>query len=508
MFNTTSLLLDPEDSPLETKQSVIDTVLHEIAHMWFGNLVTMKYWDGLWLKEGFATLMSWSASDRLYPNWHLWDNYVSKELQSALESDSLIGSHPVEVVLQNDSEARQIYDGISYDKGCCILRMVSKELGWENFLSGVKLYIDRHQYGNTESEDLWTALEDATGVPIKSKMDSWTKTPGFPIVRVTEVLHEETGELTAVELNQERFLGSGVETSETSPQIWPLNIGIRFEEGVEMFEMRQPELVVHTGGKSLLKVNADHDGFFRTLYSPALLQKLIQAATEGRLTRRDIIGLSCDFRALVCAGFAQSSILLELSLGLKPLTQFLEWDMIDRNLRLIHSTFKFSDSLLRDAINRLSVSVFGSTAYELGWSISEEDDEFQVALKSSIFGSTGFAGDTRCICNLQYSPEIEIRADTIIRVIEAAREMFSKRISGDQDAIHSSFRLEVFGIVAKHGGKRDLEALLNIWNTSASEDERHMALRCLGRASNAELVRWVLSLAFTKTVEDKDVSGI
>jgi hypothetical protein len=117
MFNTTFLLLDPEDSPLETKQSVTNTVLHEIAHMWFGNLVTMKYLDGLWLKEGFATLMSWVASDRLYPNWHLWDNYVSNELQSVLELDSLVGSHPVEVVLQNDSEVKQIYDDISYDNG-------------------------------------------------------------------------------------------------------------------------------------------------------------------------------------------------------------------------------------------------------------------------------------------------------------------------------------------------------------------------------------------------------
>lgn len=141
IFRTTNLLLDPEDSALDTKQRIAETILHEISHMWFGNLVTMRYWDGLWLKEGFATLMSWYAADKMFPSWHFWDSYVANTLQKALSLDSLTSSHSVELFISDSTDAKQIYDEISYQKGSCILRMVLNNLGDTKFFEGLKLYL-------------------------------------------------------------------------------------------------------------------------------------------------------------------------------------------------------------------------------------------------------------------------------------------------------------------------------------------------------------------------------
>ncbi|KAI0099884.1 aminopeptidase 2 [Nemania sp. FL0031] len=485
IFKTTYLLLDPEDSALETKQLITETMLHELSHMWFGNLVTMKYWDGLWLKEGFATLMAWMATDKLHPAWKTWDKYVSNDLQSALESDSLKASHPVEVFIADTTDAKQIYDRISYKKGCCVLKMISNELGWDQFLSGIKLYLDRNQYGSTESEDLWSALQEATGDPIKEKMHMWTKETGYPVVTVTEVLDEETGEVRALKLRQDRFIASGVNKHGFSQQIYPLRIGIRSETGVEMVEMRQREITLDTTGKTLLKVNADHDGFFRTAYSASHLQKLARAAVEGRLSLRDSVGLLCDLRALVGAGITQSSDLLDGSLRLRPMTDYLVWDTIDHNLQSIRTAFKFSGRLITDALNRLARDVLGTKAHELGWVMADREDDAKVVFKSSMFSGAGLAGDQS--------------------IVSEAKEMFSKRVKGDEKAIPASLRYEVFGIVAKFGGREDLEALLGIWTSSSSEEEKYLALECLGRAGNAELVRWVLSHAFTNCIKDPDL---
>ncbi|KAF5695575.1 aminopeptidase 2 [Fusarium globosum] len=182
IFRTTNLLLDPEDSALDTKQSIAEVILHEISHMWFGNLVTMRYWDGLWLKEGFATLMSWYAVDKIFPTWNFWDSYVANTLQKALSLDSLTSSHPVELFIADPTDAKQIYDEISYQKGSCILRMVLNNLGEEKFLDGLKLCLRHYQFQCTESDDPWEACEDVTAGYIAASMRVWTKHPSSPVL--------------------------------------------------------------------------------------------------------------------------------------------------------------------------------------------------------------------------------------------------------------------------------------------------------------------------------------
>lgn len=388
-----SLLMDPEESSLEKKKDIAETVLHELAHMWFGNLVTMKYWDGLWLKEGFATLMSWLLTDKLFPSWQVWDNYTAGSLQAALELDSLNGSHPVEMEIQDATDAKQVFDDISYEKGCAVLMMISSELGPDAFLKGIKLYLQRYAYGNTTSGDLWSSIEEATAVPISDKMHIWTTRPGYPVVTVTEVTDDDSQRIVALNLRQSRFLSNPGEEAQAYDDVYPLRLGIRSDNGVQMIDANTKELTVHTPESDFLKVNAEHTAFCRVSYSTGHLRKLMQAAANDRLTLRDCIGLSCDLKALVAAGVNKTSELLDLSLGLTHRKEYLVWEMIDRNLRSVQAAFKFREASVTDAMEKAVADIMGPKCRELGWEISDLDSDDMVSFKASMFSTAGLAGD-------------------------------------------------------------------------------------------------------------------
>ena len=393
---TAFLLVDPEESGLEKRKLVAEIVLHEISHQWFGNLVTMKYWDGLWLKEGFATCMSWIAADKFFPEWHVWEDYVSETLQVALALDSLESSHPVELVIQDPSEVNQIFDDISYEKGSCLVRMIEHEIGEASFMRGIREYIRRHQYGNTESHDLWGALEYVCGEKIGSKMDIWTKRVGFPVVTVEEKIdHSMDGKSKVVSycLRQERFLASGTGIEPLHDQLYPLRIVVRSDSGVETFDMHERELIIRATGSGLFKVNADHDGFYRTAYSANHLQRLIDAANHGLLSLRDCVGLVADVSALVTAGKQRTSSLLNLCFGLRHSKQYLVWKQISKSLESISKCWNFQPESTTRALKQVSVAVLGPKAHEIGWEISDNDDEIMEQFKPLLFAAAGNAGD-------------------------------------------------------------------------------------------------------------------
>ncbi|KAK0667513.1 peptidase family M1-domain-containing protein [Cercophora samala] len=492
-FRTSQLLIDTENSALDTKQAIARTVLHEIAHSWFGNLVTMKYWDGLWLKEGCATLLAWYASDKLFPSWHSWDTFIMDTLQAALELDSLESSHPVELVVRDATKAKQMFDHISYKKGCCILKMLLEDLGEERFFRALGLYTRRHKFGNTRSEDLWRAFQDCGDATVPDRMRVWTEETGFPVILVTEEYNnadKTSGEVTALRLRQERFLVSGKHRGPSSNSlVYPLRVSVRSDTGIDVYGMDEQEIVIPVRAKTqFLKVNADHRGFFRTSYTPRHLQKLIKAAQatgNSQLPLRDCIGLLADILALTTAGINKTSELLDICFGFRSITPFSVWQVIDKSLTKVLSVFKYEDAALRKALTKAAADIFGSKAQQLGWEMSVDDNERQAAFKASMFSAAGLAGDDE--------------------VVKEARRLFAARIDGNEDAISPQLRWEVFVIVITHGGQAEAEALLSLWRTSPNDDERYLALECLGRVSDASLVRWALGLVFTDDVKDQDI---
>ncbi len=202
-YRETALLVDSENSSAGTRQRVAEVVAHEMAHMWFGDLVTMEWWDDLWLNESFASWMGTKAVDWLFPEWQMWTQFVNMDTTRALSLDGLKNSHPIEQEVKDPAEVSQLFDAISYSKGASVIRMLEQFLGPEVFRKGLFQYLSAHQYGNARTADLWSALEEASGQPVTSIMNSWTNQMGYPVLRVES---DTTGKDLELTLHQERFV--------------------------------------------------------------------------------------------------------------------------------------------------------------------------------------------------------------------------------------------------------------------------------------------------------------
>ncbi|KAH7523844.1 hypothetical protein FEM48_Zijuj06G0055200 [Ziziphus jujuba var. spinosa] len=200
-YREVALLYDDQHSAAANKQRVAIVVAHELAHQWFGNLVTMEWWTHLWLNEGFATWVSYLATDNLFPEWKIWTQFLDESTEG-LRLDGLEESHPIEVEVNHAREIDEIFDSISYRKGAAVIRMLQSYLGAECFQRSLASYIKRHAYSNAKTEDLWAALEEGSGEPVNKLMNSWTKQKGYPVVSV-KVKDQN------LEFEQSQFLSSG-----------------------------------------------------------------------------------------------------------------------------------------------------------------------------------------------------------------------------------------------------------------------------------------------------------
>jgi len=480
-YRIVDVLLDEKTSGASRKERIAETVQHELAHQWFGNLVTMDFWDGLWLNEGFATWMSWYSCNVFYPEWKVWQTYVIDNLQGALSLDSLRSSHPIEVPVKRADEINQIFDAISYSKGSSVLRMISKYLGEDVFLQGIRNYIRKHAYGNTETGDLWAALADASGKPVHSVMDVWTKHVGFPVLSVTE-----NPASSSINVKQNRFLRTGDVKPEEDKVLYPCMLGLRTNNGVDedtMLTEREKEFKVPD--LDFYKLNADHSAIYRTSYSPEHLSKLGKAARDGLLSVEDRAGMIADSGALAASGYQKTSGLLSLLQGLDTESEFVVWNEILTRIGTLRAAWIFENEQSKAALKAFQRSLVSSKAHELGWDFSEKDDHILQQFKALMFGSAGMAEDPV--------------------VIKAAQDMFARFAAGDIFAIHPNIRGSVFTIVLKHGGVKEYEVVLDRFRNAPTSDEKTTALRCLGTAEDPELVKRTLGLAMGDEVKNQDI---
>ena len=182
-FRETLLLADPEHATQGELQNVVDVIAHELAHMWFGDLVTMKWWNGIWLNEAFATFMELKVTDAFRPEWERWVSFGLAR-STAFDTDALQTTRPIEYPVVSPADAEGMFDVLTYEKGAAVVRMLEQYLGEDEFRAGIRKYMANHQYGNTETTDLWDAIEEATGEPVRRIMDSWIFQGGHPIVSV------------------------------------------------------------------------------------------------------------------------------------------------------------------------------------------------------------------------------------------------------------------------------------------------------------------------------------
>lgn len=478
-YRTVDLLLDPENTNVNTKQRVTEVVMHELAHQWFGNLVTMDFWDGLWLNEGFATWMSWYACDSLYPDWKVWESYVSDSLQHALSLDSLRSSHPIEVPVKRADEINQIFDAISYSKGSSLLKMISRWLGEDTFIKGVSNYLKKHKWGNTQTSDLWEALSEASGKDVVTVMDIWTKNIGFPIVSV-----EESG--SELKFTQHRFLATADVKPEEDKTLYPVFLGLKTSKSTdESLVLDSREKTIALDGE-FIKINADSAGIYRTAYLPERWTKLGEAGVAGKLSVEDRVGLVADAGSLASSGFIKSTDLLNLVRAWSGESNYVVWESALSSIGTIKAATIFESQSFKDALSVFTLDLISSKLNEVGYEFSDSDSFADQQLKSLLFGSAAAAGHKE--------------------VIAYINSTFEKFIAGDKKAINPNLRATTFNIIAKNGNIDTFNKLFEIYSKPDSVEEKLAALRAFGRFEDDEVLDKVISLLLkSDVVKSQDI---
>jgi tricorn protease interacting factor F2/3 len=284
-FRETALLVDANSS-IRTRRLVAEIVAHELAHQWFGNLVTMKWWNDVWLNESFATFMANKAIEQVYPEWGTWDNFLLTETGSAMARDCLKNTHPIEAQVNSPDEIAQIFDDISYGKGASILRMIEGYIGKDAFRDGLRRYLSKHAFSNATGSDLWASLQEASGDEVKTLMSKWIQQAGYPVV----IAGLKDEELT---LRQERFLISG----RPDQEIWPIPVTMEIDGELKRIILEKEEKRLAAEGNKPLRINLDRTGFYSVHYNG-----LYDMLWRGTLSAFDRWGIISDAFAFLFSG--------------------------------------------------------------------------------------------------------------------------------------------------------------------------------------------------------------
>ncbi|RQM05792.1 hypothetical protein DH86_00004164 [Scytalidium sp. 3C] len=469
-FNENLLLVDEKATSAEAFRLSASVIVHELAHQWFGNLVTMDFWDGLWLNESFADWAELHAWETLNPGWQMWQNYATDGYQLGLLLDSNRASHPIEVPVNRSSEINQIFDDISYSKGCAIVRMISEILGIEKFLEGVRLYLKRHTYGNTRTKDLWAALSEVSKRDIEALMDVWTKKMGYPVLSVAE--NEEEGRIV---ITQNRFLQDGTPNPEDDEVLYPLPLKLKTSKGVDDELMLLDRKIKLEVPSEFFKLNGNQTGFYRVSYSPQRLEVLAQNAKAGLLSEDDRIGLISDSLAVSSSGPSKlrTSDLLHLLESFQDEDSYFVWKQILNSLGKIKDAWVFEDEEVTNGLNAFKSRLLQKILPKIGWKYEDGDSNTQQLFKALIFSHSNA------------HPDVE----------KAAAEMFEKFSSGDKEAININIRKPVFETVLEHGNAEQYDKVLEASNHVTTLDERDACLISLGAAQDSALISRTLEYA-------------
>ncbi|CCH58812.1 hypothetical protein TBLA_0A10340 [Henningerozyma blattae CBS 6284] len=481
-YRVVDLLLDKDNSTLDRIQRVAEVVQHELAHQWFGNLVTMDWWEGLWLNEGFATWMSWYSCNEFEPEWKVWEQYVTDTLQHALGLDSLRSSHPIEVPVKRADEINQIFDAISYSKGASLLRMISKWLGEDVFIKGVSQYLQKFKYGNAKTTDLWDALSAASGKDVSKVMNIWTKKVGFPVISV-----EEDSKSNQIKFTQNRYLSTGDVKENEDETLYPVFLALKTEGNTDQsLVLDERSKTVTVKDLDFFKANGDQSGIYITSYSDERWAKLSKQA--DLLSVEDRTGLVADVKALSSSGYTSTENFLSLISQWNDEKSFVVWEQIINSLSALKTTWAFESDEVKDALNAFTRKLVSKKVKELGWDFeakSESESFSTQRLKVSMFA-------TACAAR---EPAVE----------KAALDMFAKYTAGDKKAIPALIKPAVFSAAAREGSVENYEKLLKIFKNPVSTDEKLSALRCLGRFKDAKLLERTLGLLSDGTVLNQDI---
>ena len=437
VFAESALLYDPATTSQSQQERIFEVIAHEMAHQWFGDLVTMAWWDNLWLNEGFAEWMGESTTDHFNPGWQYWSN-IAHNKQEALTSDALSTTHPIQQPVANEMDAERAFDEITYNKGQAFIRMLENYLGHDQFRAGLRAYMQAHKYGNTTTADLWAALDQATGQPVSDLAAGWTEQPGFPLVSV-EGAHPSGENAELAKLSQRRFT---VHDPQAAPLGWKIPVTAVSGNPMDSTESR---LLLEPGkpqpGPSsnvTTKYNVGGVGYYRVKYDEASARALLDHLNE--LPAPDQANLLSDAWAEVRADLGPVTGYFNLVQTLHPAeTDPLVWTEVCGTASAIDSLYVGGDPAARKAWREAMVAVLNPVWEHLGWDEKENEPAPDKELRAALVRQLGFFGDAL--------------------IISAAQERFAAFLK-DPSALPPDLRAAVCDVVGRYADAGTYDALL------------------------------------------------
>ena len=484
-YRETALLLPAGETSARTTQRVAIVVAHEMAHQWFGDLVTMSWWDDLWLNEGFASWMEVKAVDYLFPEWKVWDLFQAEDMTEALELDGLEHSHPIEIAVRNPHEINEIFDAISYVKGGSLIRMLERFLGEEIFREGLSRYLAQFSYGNACTADLWNALSRVSGKDVRGIMETWTRQMGYPVLIV--------GEGTPLPVVQRPFRNHPRQMDEMRKNeegtSWRVMMGLSrsAEEPVSphLLETRTGTLPVPFSGGDWNNVNVGHVGFYRVLYPDALRKGLIEEIRRGRMPVSDRLGFENDLFALGRAGLLSLGEYLSSLESFRQEDQYIVWADIASNLGWLEGILAFGNSW--EPLSRFVIALMRPAFERVGWSVGEGESHQGRLLRSLLLSCLGISGDPGIV------PECRQRFD---------------RFLSDRSTLPPDLRLAVFRTVSRHGDEAVHQCFVELAGKAESQEEKNRYLAAMAASGRSALLEKTLELSLSGLVRLQDTVSV
>ncbi|XP_042022611.1 aminopeptidase M1-like [Salvia splendens] len=484
-FRESELLLDALHSAAANIQRQTIVVAHEVAHHWFGNLVTMEWWTHLWLNEGFATWVSYLVIDKLFPEWNIWNLFL-QETEDGLQMDALEKSHPIEVEIPQARAVLEYFDDISYRKGCSVIRMLENFLGDEIFQKSLASYMKKFGFSNAKTEDLWKVISETSGVEVDKIMNMWTKQKGYPIITV-----KLKG--TSCKFEQTHFLSSALDSD--AEWIVPVTLCVSSYENQKKFLLEAKNGQLDIGDQESVeenwwvKTNVHQAGFYRVKYDESLEARLRKAIASNCLSASDEFGVLDDAFALCEACFTPFSSLLHL---MDTYRKDLEYIVLTRLIDICYSASR----IIRDAIPALEsnlkkffISLLLPHAEKLGWNAVPGESQLDELKREQVLTA---------LAHLDH-PRTKEEATNRLRAFLQDKNTPLLPVNTRKAAYIAVMRN------TSVADKTGLKLLQKLYKEVDAIQEKTRILRCIGSSPDPAIISEVLDFVLTDEVPQQDI---